>query len=90
MTVLLLIKGHPGSGKSTLARSGPSARARQRVAGQEPDRARVTCRRAISSALGWPLIDKDDARECLHGLDAGSADLNALSYEARAGILGVY
>jgi predicted kinase len=39
----------------------------------------VLCR-AVCRQLGWPLIDKDDARDCLQQLPAG-VDANQLSYD---------
>lgn len=36
----------------------------------------------VSQATGWPVIDKDDGRDCLSMLTGSHAlDLNALSYE---------
>ena len=48
-----------------------------------PGCGKSTLGRALAATLGWPLIDKDDARDCLQTLvaDCPSVDWNNLSYE---------
>lgn len=44
----------------------------------------VWCNRAVCKQLSWPLIDKDDARDCLQSLPASllqAFDANQLSYD---------
>lgn len=98
--VLLLFKGHPGVGKSTLARQAQhhlqhltpwqqcAKRPAQTVLASTVLLVSLTPQhnnRAVCRHLGWSLIDKDDARDCLQQqlqpqLLEGGLDANQLSY----------
>ena len=46
-----------------------------------PGCGKSTLARNLVSRMGWPLADKDDARDCLSGLSNDHATLNALAYK---------